>query len=136
MDIRLPKGLGRLAVTAGTGLALCMLLLVGLAVWFLRDTPPVNAAIYHDEGAGMDALLTGTLQMEPECITLDAGDQTWLPIFPSGDIRLNNGALIYQGEEYRSGDELALGGGQVEAAPQGSRIPTDCPSQALWLVSP
>jgi len=131
-------GLGRKAVSITAALAVVLVLLVVAVVWLLGDTPPVNAAIYHPEpdGAHHDALLVGTLQRSSECITVIAEGQTWTPIFPSDDIRLRHDAVLYQGVEYRSGDQISLGGGEAISPPEHARIPDGCPTQGLWLVAP
>lgn len=132
------RGLGGTVVRLGAGLALVMALLVVAMVWATKDTPPVNAAIYHPEpdAAHHEALLVGTLQRSPECITVVAEGQVWTPIFPSDDVRLQHDAVVYQGVEFRNGDQISLGGGEASAPPAGSRIPADCPPGMLWRVSP
>ena len=132
------RGLGRKAVAITAALAVVLVLLVIAMVWLLRDTPPVNAAIYHPDtgGAHHDALLVGSLQRSDECITVIAERQVWTPIFPSDDVRLRHDAVVYQGTEYRSGEEISLGGGEANVAPPGARIPKGCPTESLWLVAP
>lgn len=130
------RGLARRAVLFTTVIAAVLAVTVGLVVFFLRDTPPANAAVHHIRGSGMDALLEATLAMAPECITVAVDGQTILPIFPSSAVRLEHGALIYDGEPFRSGDPIQLPGGEVSDPPADARIPSGCPSANLWLVSP
>lgn len=130
------QGLGRRVLQLTLILAAVLVAIVVVIVVALRDTPPVNAAVYHDEGSGMDALLAGTLAMDPDCITVEVDGQIYLPVFPSGSVRLEHDALLYAGDPYRSGDLISLGGGEVSEPPAGARIPTGCPTDLLWLVSP
>lgn len=135
MQYRWARGLGLKAVHITVALTVVMLLLVGAAVWALRDTPPVNAAIHHDAGSGMDALLVGALVVNRDCIILRVDGESWVPIFPSDSVRLRHDALVYDGVEYRTGDEMSLGGGEVPTAPDGARMPKDCPAGPLWLAT-
>lgn len=130
------RGLGRQAVAITAALSVVLVLLVVAMVWLLRDTPPVNAAVHHTHGSGMDALLEATLVMTPECITVEVDGQTVVPIFPSGSVRLEHDALLYDGEPYRTGDTISLPGGEVSTPPEDARIPADCPTTSLWLVAP
>ena len=129
------RGLGSKVIYVTAVGAAMMIVVVAAMVFILRDTPPVNAAIHHDSEGGMDGLLEGTLVPGRECITVRADDQTWVPIFPSDSIRQQHDAFIIDGSEYRAGDAINLGGGEVSAAPQGSRVPADCPTGPFWLVS-
>lgn len=129
------KGLGGTAIRLGAALAAVLALLVLALVWATKDTPPVNAAVHHTEGSGMDALLEARLVMSPGCITVDVGGQSWTPVFPSDSVRLEHDALLYDGAPYRTGDLILLPGGEVSAPPADARIPADCPGR-YWLVAP
>lgn len=129
------RGLGAKAVQVTLLMMLVLATAVGLLVFLLRDTPPAAAATYHPDGTGMDGLLPATLQMSRACITVRADGQTWVPIFPGDSVRLHHDALIYDGDPFRTGDEIALPGGEVDSAPSGARIPKDCPQGLLWLVA-
>ncbi len=130
------EGLGRRVLQFTLIIATVLAAIVAGIVYTLGDTPPVNAAIYHDDGSGMDALLTATLTMDAECITVEVDGQTYLPIFPSSAVRLEDDALLYAGDPFRTGDPISLGGGEVSEPPAGARIPQGCPTERLWLVSP
>lgn len=129
------RGLGAKVVQVTVLVMLVLAVTVGLFVFFLRDTPPAAAATYRPDGAGMDGLLPATLQLSRTCITVRADGQVWVPIFPRDSVRLRHDALLYGAEAFRTGDPIALPGGEVDSAPHGARVPKDCPPASLWLVA-
>lgn len=130
------RGLGRRTLQFTLIIATVLVAIVVLLLARLGDTPPVNAAIYHDDSWGMDGLMIATVVMDPDCITVEADGRTYLPIFLSRSVRLEHDALLYEGRPYRTGDQIGLGGGEVDSVPSDARIPAGCPTDLLWRVSP
>ena len=132
------RGLGRRTLQFTLVIAFVLVAVVVVIVSRLGDTPPVNAAIYPDPPGGMDALLEATLVLDDECITVEVDGLVYLPVFPASSVRLEHDTLLYAGRAYRSGETIALGGGEVSAPPPDARIPPGCPTEpdGFWLVAP
>lgn len=131
------KGLGGTAIRLGAVLAAVLALLVLALVWATKDTPPVNAAVHHDTESGMDGLLVAEVTIGRDCITVrDESGQVWVPVFPSSDIRLKNDAIVYAGDEFRTGEAISLPGGEAAAAASEWRLPEECPPGPFWVVAP
>lgn len=136
-DYAWARGLGSAAVRLTVGLFVVMALLVVAVVWLLKDTPPVNAAVHHDTESGMDGLLVAEVTIGRDCITVrDESGQVWVPVFPSSDIRLKNDAIVYAGDEFRTGEAISLPGGEAAAAASEWRLPKECPPGPFWVVAP
>ncbi|MDO5503244.1 MAG: hypothetical protein Q4G67_08740 [Actinomycetia bacterium] len=130
------RGLGLKVVSITAALAVVLVLLVIAMVWALRDTPPVAAAIHHSDSIAMSETMAATLVMSRECITVRSEGQTWVPIFPSDSVRLQHDALLIDRDPHRTGDEIALVGGELLTPPEEARVPEACPPGPYWLVAP
>jgi hypothetical protein len=106
---------------------------VGLALTgCVPDDGPVAFAP-QSEGAG-DALLTGTIHITTECLTIDDGTNVVIPVFPAFEARYYDGVLTF-GNEYTDGDEITLAGGEIAVSapiPDAWYIPAGCPDIPLW----
>lgn len=96
---------------------------------------PENVAVYTSNGDGMDALLSGVVEVTPACVAVSVGAQTWTPVFPRGSTSMANDTLDWGGREFVSGDPIELGGGEASAVGDWI-IPTGCPRTNLWVVAP
>lgn len=91
--------------------------------------------MYPRANAGMDALLEGTLRVEPDCVfVVTENDTLAVPVFPAGDAEWDDGELEYRDEDYEDGDEISLGGGFSPAG--NAYIPDGCLGHQLFVVSP
>ncbi|WP_299447089.1 dihydrolipoamide dehydrogenase [uncultured Phycicoccus sp.] len=91
-------------------------------------------ATYDSGGAGMDAMLSGTLSITEDCVTVDGGDQVTVPAFDGG-VELADGVLRFRGVDYTDGAKIELGGGETTAL-GGVRLPSGCPTDHVFLVAP
>lgn len=94
-------------------------------------------AVYPKPDAGMDALLEGTLVLDPACVQVASPEgHVAVPVFPAGDATLEEDGtvLVWDGEEYRDGDVIALGGGFAPVS--GGYVPAACEGLELFAVSP
>ena len=97
-----------------------------------------------DDAAGMDALFTGTVNIQTGCVYVTDGSVRKLPVFPQGSIAWNAAqrAFTYQGGTYAAGDTISLGGGEGRGGAElpasfFSTPPADgCDTSAMWIVSP
>ena len=96
-------------------------------------------ALYSGQWNEDDALLTGTLAREAECLYIvDSRGVKWLPAFAARGTSWNEAeeSVTYVGKTIRVGDQVKVGGSSplaVEiwaAPPEGS-----CDSTRIWLVS-
>ncbi|EAP96896.1 dihydrolipoamide dehydrogenase [Janibacter sp. HTCC2649] len=102
---------------------------------FVKLPNPSNVAVYPAGDSGMDALLTGTVEITTACVTVHNGAETWTPVFPRGSTTMAGDTLVFRGGEFVSGDPIELGGG--EAVTRGdATIPSGCPHGQLWMVAP
>jgi len=94
-------------------------------------------AVYPKPDAGMDALLEGTLELDPACVQVASPEgHVAVPVFPAGDAMLEEDGtvLVWDGEEYHDGDVIALGGGFAPVS--GGYVPAACEGLELFAVSP
>lgn len=91
-------------------------------------------ATYDSGGAGMDALLSGTLSITDDCVTVEGGDQVTVPAFDGG-VELADGVLRFRGVDYADGAKIELGGGEASAL-GGVSMPPGCPTDHVFLVAP
>lgn len=91
-------------------------------------------ATYDSGGAGMDALLSGTLSITEDCVTVEGGDQVTVPAFDGG-VELADGVLRVRGVDYTDGAKIELGGGEATDV-SGVRMPSGCPTDLVFLVAP
>jgi len=94
-------------------------------------------AVYPKPDAGMDALLEGTLVLDSACVQVASVEgHVAVPVFPAGDAALEGDGtvLVWDGEEYRDGDVIALGGGFAPVS--GGYVPAACEGLELFAVSP
>jgi hypothetical protein len=85
---------------------------------------------------GMDALLTGTVELSDTCLTIrDDSGYRWLPIFQQPRATWDGTTLTYDGEQYADADRISLGGGTVDPA-AADYVPDACDVNGAWLVSP
>lgn len=85
----------------------------------------------------MDALLEGTLVLDPACVQVASPEgHIAVPVFPAGDATLeaDGTVLVWDGEEYRHGDRIALGGGFSPVS--GGYVPAACEGLELFAVAP
>lgn len=76
-------------------------------------------------GAGLDALLVGTLDLEPGCAyVVDGQGRSELPVFARGVTRTAS-TLTYGARTYTDGQAVSLGGGGTESGAT-TIIPTTC----------
>ncbi len=101
------------------------------------SSAPPNVATYDPGGSGMDALLSGTLSITAECVTVAAeGGTVWTPVFPGGYTQMAGDTLVLDNrDELLSGDPVELGGGEASGVGD-AEVPTGCPTDHLWLVAP
>jgi hypothetical protein len=79
-------------------------------------------------------LKTGTLTIEEDCIRFEDGS---IPVFPDSITSWDGTILTFAGDEYKIGDEMALGGDVVPEGENGSySIPKSCGDGAVIIVSP
>ncbi|WP_353953318.1 dihydrolipoamide dehydrogenase [Knoellia sp. S7-12] len=133
-EIEAPKGR---APWLALGLVVLAVVSIAIAmgISFAKGDDPTNVAVYDANGDGMDALLTGIVEVTPSCVKVSVGDEAWTPVFPRGSTHMANDTLVWGGREFLSGDPIELGGGEV--SPDGDLvIPAGCPRRHLWLVAP
>lgn len=128
---------------AGSALAvLGVALLSGCAVFAGGGEIPTAGplAVHPRPEAGMDALLEGTLRVEGGCVQVeDIYAGLVVPTFPAGDATYAEGVLTWRGEEYRTGEPIALGGGFTGTASYPSAsgyMPKACVGLEVFVVSP
>jgi hypothetical protein len=95
-------------------------------------------AFAPQNGDSGDALLTGTIHITTECLTVSDGTDVVIPIFPAFEARFDDGVLTFGGE-YRDGDEITLLGGETAVGapiPDDWYIPAGCPDIPLWKTGP
>ncbi len=88
----------------------------------------------YDADGGMDALLVGTVSITDECVTVHGGDQVTTPAFDGG-AEVRDQVLVFRGAEYEDGAKIELGGGEASDVAE-VRLPSGCPSDHVFLVSP
>lgn len=93
----------------------------------LAFQPPADA--WHD------ALLTGTLHIDDDCVWVETPDAAYFPVFPVGAARMEAGELVY-GRAWSDGDTIDIGGGEAREAGAGWYIPDGCPDLPLWSAAP
>lgn len=91
-------------------------------------------ATYDSRGGGMDALLSGTLSITDDCVTVQGGDQVTVPAFDGG-VELADGVLRFRGVDYVDGAKIELGGGEATEL-GGVAMPAGCPTDHVFLVAP
>ena len=98
---------------------------------------PSNVATYDADAGGMDALLSGTLSITTQCVTVASTDgEVWTPVFPHRYAQLAGDTLVLDGrDELLSGDPVELGGGEASEVGD-AQVPGGCPTEHLWLVAP
>ncbi len=85
--------------------------------------------------AGYDALLTGTLHIDDECVWVEAEGTEYIPVFPVGVARMEAGKLIYAAAK-SDGDTILIVGGEARTAGEDWYIPAGCPDALLWSAAP
>ncbi len=129
-----PRGRRRVAasvIVASLALSAC----AGLPSGGIPSAGPL--AVYPRPDAGMDALLEGTLVLDPACVQIASPDgHVAVPVVPEGDATLEDdgSVLVWDGEEFRDGDRIALGGGFAPVS--GGYVPPACEGLELFAVSP
>jgi hypothetical protein len=97
-------------------------------------------AVHPRPEGGMDALLEGTVRIDDGCVRVDYAPAEYaVPSFPAGDATYADGILTWKGEEYRTGDPIALGGGFAGTASSPSAsgyMPKACVGTEVFVVSP
>lgn len=89
----------------------------------------------------MQALISGVLRRERDCVYIGEGEHRMLLILPSPTARWDaaRGTIRFGDREYRFGDEAAFGGGGGELAPgpeaQAARR-LGCDTSPVWWASP
>lgn len=91
-------------------------------------------ATYDARGAGMDALLVGTVRITDTCVTVVEGALVTVPAFDGG-ASVEDGVLRFRGTDYPDGAAIELGGGEADDL-SGVRIPAGCPTERVFLVAP
>jgi hypothetical protein len=89
--------------------------------------PPAEA--WHD------ALLTGTLHIDEDCVWVETPDATYVPVFPVGEARMEAGNLVY-GRVWTDGETIEIGGGETRTQGQGWYVPDGCPDALFWGAAP
>ena len=97
---------------------------------------PVASYVPAGEG-GDSALLTGTLHVADNCLTVtDELHQTWVPVFPRNETTWTAGTLNYANSSYTPGETIELRGGATEVDPDPDLfIPDSCRSIPRWVVA-
>lgn len=58
-------------------------------------------------------------------------------VFPDGFASWVDDALVFEGESFRDGDEVTLGGGPGSGGPaMDAFVPDGCDAESYWMVSP
>ncbi|MBM6404175.1 hypothetical protein JQN72_07950 [Phycicoccus sp. CSK15P-2] len=92
-----------------------------------------GALATYDAGASNDdAMLTGTLSITDECVTVDDGSAVTTPAFVGAS--LSDGVLRYRGAEFADGARIELGGGETDDRAVVD-LPRGCPSEHVFLVA-
>ncbi len=113
-----------------------VVLLAAVAGCAGKASPPPDVAYYQPyERGGMEALLTGTLVRHHGCTyVVDHTGQRWVPMFPDVGLAWQGEDLHADGQAYRLGTEVELGGGEMEPYPRS--LPRWCDAAArTWLVA-
>ena len=85
-------------------------------------------ATYASGAQPMLAAAEGTLELTDGCIMLSSDDAKMLPVFPAEEIEWDGETLSYQGRNYRPGDRIEVGGGQMPLEElTGLSLPEGCP---------
>jgi hypothetical protein len=81
-------------------------------------------------GGGMDAQVTGELQVRDGCVVLAHENDAWYPVvWPSGTTIATSDPLVVRlpsGDELAVGDEVIGGGGYLQPGRLEVDIPEDC----------
>lgn len=95
-----------------------------------------EVALYESTGTALEAAGGGTVVRDDGCLYFEGGGCRTLPIFPRGAVSWDGTVLEFDGEEYREGDTITVGGGET-APPRRHTIPRACdPEVPTWLVAP
>lgn len=113
------------------------LALVAAAAAVLTGCVPSSGplAMQPQAEAWHDALLTGTLRIDDDCVWIETPDATYIPVFPVGEARMEAGQLVY-GHVWRDGDRIEIGGGETRTAGRDWYIPEGCPDAIFWGAAP
>lgn len=101
------------------------------------DSGPV--AFYPKPSSGMDATLTGTIEMQDECFVLvDSAGDVHVPVFVAGQASWDGTALTIGDTAYRAGDELTVVGGEVSEQYLGpvTYYPAACDRTKAFFLAP
>lgn len=85
--------------------------------------------------AGYDALLSGTLHIDEDCVWVEAEGDDYIPVFRIGDARMEAGELVYA-RRYGDGATIEIPGGETAVAGEGWYVPSGCPDLMLWNAAP
>lgn len=86
---------------------------------------------------GMDALLTGSVDVSDACLTIvDELGQRWLPVFQRPRTTWDGEGLTYGGERYTDGSRISLGGGGLADLADVDHVPEGCAFDEAFLVAP
>lgn len=92
---------------------------------------------------GMDALISGELvRGEGGCLSVETPDGVVLLVFPRGTELVDDdgppGVAVPGQGTYRLGDDVELGGGEVQpnAGAKQRFVPTGCVADVAWVVAP
>lgn len=98
----------------------------------------VDVATYGSGAPSMLAWATGTLRVEDGCVYLIAPTGVrFLPVFKAAEARWVEGALQYLGERFVEGDDLDLGGGNMDLSLLvGLHLPDGCVAGSSFVVAP
>lgn len=101
------------------------------------DSGPV--AFYPKPSSGMDATLTGKIELQGECFVLvDRTGAVHVPVFVAGEASWDGSALTIGDATYRAGDELSVVGGEVSEQYLGpvTYYPAACDRTTAFFVAP
>lgn len=113
--------------------AACAIGLAGCTAASLPTSGPLAA--YPSPEGGMDALLEGTLRLQNGCLVITGDPGVWVPYFPAGSASWDGEVLRWNERDYRDGDQISIGGGEVGIGPD-AYTPEGCTGIDAWLVSP
>jgi len=106
----------------------------------LPPTPVIAMSPPNPGGGSMMSGLQGTLIREGTCLYIDSDHGgRWIPVFPFDSATWLDGALVANGQEFKPGDPIAVGGGErFWQSPTGlSQDPSaECQTTKLWISSP
>jgi hypothetical protein len=93
-------------------------------------------AEHPSTGASFEALLTGTLILENECLLIKTeNDERTIPVFAKDSVVWNGATLIFDNHSYAIGDEITLVGGETETIDRSSVfVPDGCAKFKYWIV--